>query len=1277
MKIELPDTPDNTLFTTDNIVDITIISEIFGSISIYPQEKPHIGGSSIFSSISVKESLFSPVVSGKLLVNDIGNFIDNYNIQGFEDIIFSFRKKKDGKIYTFAGIITDVTLITNDSTLALKMNPSEYVRLFSLTFMNKDLFVANNITPQTVKKDWIGWISRKNSPKIPSFIHKFFKRNDFIYDPNEIEDASNGAWIKYDNISNPYGISLFQSNLIQLFAAVTKNAVSVDKKKVNFLLWSDIESFWHFKTADSFLINEPVHTIISNPILNIQDKITNIVVNSSSDNISSLENKIFYSSYKRTDPDYTKPYLDFTDTESGMTKSNVIYNYNDSFNYVKHLYNNPLITDLTFPIKSSSLSIDPPVENLITNIVTTDFGYFDSSPYNTDTPVWWDYLGKENNKYNNVTWQPQHDISDINFENFYKFHTEIRMPLIERRMAFARMKNIKRKWETYRCVVCCMDQPIGSAEDIQLLRSIYSQPPLNVVGIDGTIKSYDIGDLFGKNGLFVNKPDKKDYLDIGSSVGLYEIVAAGSFNDHINYTGLTTDQNGLTWAIDPTKGVYNESIGRFYNLAGNGDIKMSEYYSRVITGGLAEYDKKISENQSRINDIKVFGNKVDSWIDEAITYIGKSLVPCSQCIENRDKNDVLIDVNNYWTAMRHMSNKNLPEYKTTYPDLNKLSVPCGYKPEYGGPDIFVWAGTGVTSQGLTAFGPVSDIEGIGKIPYFRIPQYSCLKTINFDENWKKESNNVYKEYKDIYDALAPGVELNFGPTYDIQFTNTKMKECYTNTFMRGSDAGITYKHIGWKMKEKCVGNTCYNEYCFNPNILYALKEIAVLQLNMLNIENYLLLKVKNKIQSGLVSKLKTHYNEYWNRPAFFYSKTPGTSIFKGNVSEGFRGKTLSQPLSLYGVKKITRKPIRGSRYEILSKARGIEGASMGEWLYNIWFEGENAQTYSYKNLNPYYSQNMNIQGNNDLLMSKKFQTKIINSRLNYYSIQDNAVVVQNKEFKKTIISSIPSVIWTSLFNQTQGLPPNIKREQIASYVRVELEVPIGLDRIKDFPDGFVRDMGSEYFLPYIVSLTAGPSGRQTIRNNAVVIGMDPYGFDVAVKKGKIESKYDQRNDWSVEGGNPELTQTELTRNGMDLWPEPMFETKYPYYAEDPRQMWSYSDSYTKSDISSIDRELPKMRSAEVDAERRKTAMGSGILLASHRKIKPHRSWWAFHFPKNIFIPQKIYSMLDTDLSTSFRHGNFNITNLPGDPFDGWLNFLDDDQAVLTTIMTMLQNTKFN
>lgn len=167
-NIELPDTPDNTLYTTDNLKKIMIISDKFGEISIYPQEKPHTGGSSIFCSISIKESLFSPIVSGKLLVYDVGSFIDNYNIQGFEDILLSFQKIKDGEIFKFKGIITDITLITNDSVVAHKMNADEYVRLFSLSFMNKDLFLANTKTPQEpdpkkfdISKDWVGWISRK------------------------------------------------------------------------------------------------------------------------------------------------------------------------------------------------------------------------------------------------------------------------------------------------------------------------------------------------------------------------------------------------------------------------------------------------------------------------------------------------------------------------------------------------------------------------------------------------------------------------------------------------------------------------------------------------------------------------------------------------------------------------------------------------------------------------------------------------------------------------------------------------------------------------------------------------------------------------------------------------------------------------------------------------------------------------------------------------------------------------------------------------------------
>jgi len=506
------------------------------------------------------------------------------------------------------------------------------------------------------------------------------------------------------------------------------------------------------------------------------------------------------------------------------------------------------------------------------------------------------------------------------------------------------------------------------------------------------------------------------------------------------------------------------------------------------------------------------------------------------------------------------------------------------------------------------------------------------------------------------------------------------------------------------MKEKCIGRACYNEYAFNPNVLYALKQIAIRQLNILRVENLLLGKVKAEIesgqsgQSGLKEKLKIAYDKWKDRKAFFHSKQPGTSIFRGSAAEGFRGTTLTQPISLQGIKRVTRKPIRGSRYEILAKAKGITGASMGQWLYKIWFdsEGESDQTYSGNTANPYYKQG--YRQNWLYFDRKQFRQTQKQSKIRYYTNRhtgdrNTAFLIKSKIYETSfygvtgdglIVETDPRINQLesyTVFNIDQSKrPPNLKREEIASYVRIEFTTPIGLDRIQDFPNGFVRDMGSEYFLPYIVSLTPGPSGRQSIRNNVAVIGMDPYGFDIAVKKGKVESRYDHRNTWFAEGGNPEITQTELSRNGMDLWPEPMFETRYPYYAEDPRQMWSYSDSYTGIELPEeqwYGRELPKQRSADMDPERRKTHMGSGLLMGSHRKIKPHRSWWSIHLPKNIFISQKLYSQLTTDLSNVWRHGHHNYTNLPGDPYDGWLNFLNNDPIIEQEIDTLLRNTSFN
>ncbi len=1142
---------------------------------------------------------------------------------------------------------------------------------------------------------------------ISRLIPKIFEKNNFKFKPSDIESTGNGIWLKYDNSSWPEGNKTGQKKLISLLGYLTNNAVTEDKKNVNYLLWSDIDGNWYFKSANKLIESAKKGNIINLTINPMGEDFSNRIVSVTPirdiNNVVNLETNVFFSAYRRIDPDYKNKYIDFTDTNYGITSSIVYYDYRKHFNNSAHVIDNA-----PPPFDKNKIDIRIKTEFKIIDLNPTTYGYFDHSPYNINDKVWWDYLGKRNDRYNNISWKPQYDITEFPFPLFHKIQTQIRIPLIQKRLEFNRLRNIKRKWEVYRCTVCCMDQPIGSSADAKLFQNIATQSPLIIDGV-----SYDIKKLFGRDGLFLNKPNQHDYLELGS-VGPYQIVAIGSFTDGINYDGDRSDwQNGLTYAIDLSKEPYNETIGKFYNLTQ--DFQSSSYYQQVIQKGLEKYENKITENQQRIAIIKEFGQKIDSWIEASIEFIGGHLVPCSHCIEFRDKNNLLEDVNNYWTMFRHMSNERIPEFRSK--EIGYPTVPCGYRAEFGGPEIPVWSGimfSGAAgtepvlesddeNSGLT--GPVLEVEGIGKIPYFRIPQYTCLKTINFNHAWVSDQpNEIDKKYDEIYNQLIPNYPRNYGPIHD-EFSNVIagplvtgnwVRDIYENKFMRGKDAGVTFEGMSWGMKEKCMGRACYNEYAFNPNVLYALKQIAIRQKNILEVENYLLDLIKNKIQTELITKLSTKYDQWYNRKAFFHSKQPGTGIFKGNESLGFRGTTLSQPVSLRGIKKITRKPIRGSRYEILAKAKGITGASMGQWLYNIWFDGENAQTYSGNTSNPYYMQG--YKQNWLYFDRKEFKTTQKNLKLRYYTnrhTQDlnTEFIIKNKTYETTfygvtgdglLLETDPALnelkSYTIFDINAQKRPPNLKREEIASYVRVEFNSPIGLDRIQDFPNGFIRDMGSEYFLPYIVSLTPGPSGRQSVRNNVAIIGMDPYGFDVAVKKGKIESKYDHRNNWFAEGENTEITQTELTRNGMDLWPEPMFETRYPYYAEDPRQMWSYSDSYTGLELPKerwYNRELAKQRSADVDPERRKSHMGSGLLMGSHRKIKPHRSWWAFHFPKNIFIPQKLYSQLTTDLSDVWRHGYHNHTNLPGDPYDGWLNFLMEDPPVKNQINTLLNRTGFD
>jgi len=1063
---------------------------------------------------------------------------------------------------------------------------------------------------------------------------------------------------------------------------ITENAIDKSKNNVNYCLWSDVTHNWYFKSLSTIIKEGKTspHDIWVNPDIPSGDKIMSSVVVNFNDTINNLENKILFSSYQRIDPDYTNQYIDFTDSNIGVTTGIITYNYFDLFNKVEHLYDNPIITKEEFDIETiqkdlKKLSTDKKLlyQDPITNINMSDYGYFNPVQYNINysEQVWWDYLGKPNSTYSNISWQTQYDITNLSLPLFYKIHKKIRVPLMQKRLEFARLKNIKRKWEAFRCVVCCLDQPIGSAQDLIDFKVAAANP-----------NGYTFSVLYGSTmGYFKNtQRQPKDYISFGEG-NRYEIIAAGSFTDQLNYDRkVLSYQNGLTYSRDLSKAPYNQTIGEFYNIGNETSNPISLYIQKVITNGTQRYTEKKNDNIKRLEVIRSFLTAIDGYITNSIEFIHENLVPCAKCIESGNSLRTIIDTNNYWSELRQSSNKNLTTFFNGLTGFNGFTghentVSCGYTPKYGGPSIPVFQ-KNINNEALENRGNTGEslfVDGIGLIPSFEIPQYQCIKTINFGYEWASEDNQnqIYKKYKDIYKELLDGVEFPtelfeslYGPAY--QKLPEWVKLLSADKFMSGKDQGVTGEYYNkqsqWGKKEVCIGVECYNEYCFNPNLLIALKEIAARQFNALKVENYLLDQIKNIIVGGLQAKWKNQYKEWISRKAFFHSVKPGKSVFKGSVSDGFRGTTLNQSLSLQGIKAITRKDIRGSRYEILSKARGITGASMGTWLYNVFFDegnGGNAASLSGNTANPYYEQTYR-QTKPFLSSALSYKKKILETKIKYYSNQYsqdtteyqfktyfNAIEIYGLSGDGIILPTDPVVsVHTdfdfNVFELTPNKKPsNLKREEIASYVRVEFDFPLGLNRIADFPDGFIRSAGVEYFLPYLISLTSGPVGRQSVRNNIAIIGMDPYGFDVAVKK--MDVKQDKDN-------------TDLSSNGMDLWPEPIFETKYQYYALDSRGIFSPSGIGSESTTPS----------AEVDPERKNTAMGSDILMNSHRKIKPHRSWWSFHMPHNIFIPQQLYSILTTDLSNIFKHGNGDV--LP-QTFDEWLTFTPDE-----TIKDLLKNT---
>jgi len=341
------------------------------------------------------------------------------------------------------------------------------------------------------------------------------------------------------------------------------------------------------------------------------------------------------------------------------------------------------------------------------------------------------------------------------------------------------------------------------------------------------------------------------------------------------------------------------------------------------------------------------------------------------------------------------------------------------------------------------------------------------------------------------------------------------------------------------------------------------------------------------------------YDRHWNKRAYFISKQP--EIDKLNIT--------TTPHSLFNVKSVQRKSLRGSRYEQFARKYNVRDELLGEWLYNAYLGNDPSIDPTALGGHPIYDQKyMDFETAGPSAFRDSTQRWWGEVRGRHQNFYCRGCCRNPDEFPCDYITySCPAHVQPETFfyggpnvtmeeldqhrwqvgwegnpceygpssevyqDDEQGPPwgviapqwhpnngeillPNgfnpydysqrynfyindiaeykpvsIKRKEVQSYVRVEFETPIGLETLDEYPEGFIRDAGYEYFLPYLVMITPGPYGKQGVHRNMAVIGIDPYGFDVALEPDEAEYGENTADD------------------SMNLYPTDDWETERPFY----------------------------------------------------------------------------------------------------------------------------------
>ena len=1020
-----------------------------------------------YRSLSITEGMFEASVLGQLTIRDLRSTAEQINFTGFEDLIIRLEnpgvpgsyKSLRFKIYNVQSSQnqTDALIYDEDTSIPNIMLTVQFISYEHYLLNHKHFSelatgsTGSDIITRIATDSRFGKRDTTNTGLVNSIEQKYFKTGKSAgttQKPMFIEPTKNWIWYKQNQLMYPWSKLNRPIKPLQLMQFLAEYSVAENNPYVcNFLFWQDLDR-WNFRSIESLIYERQLIREYSFSIAETIDLgyIFDLRILNESNFLRLLESNALASKYQLVEPKWDQPYREYLDYNESHSITEITYDYfRDYYKWSKVE---------KYPLLESNISTVPTVVNTIQDNVS---GYFSPNYSNREKTVSWEHHGyTHGNREGSNTWQPMFDQIDLDGSICKKIQKEIKQKIKDKKIEYARKKNLKEKWKVYRCSICCDYDSLDTDQDV-----IFTQE--------------------------------------------YKVVSAGGFSDLVNFKGsgftlginqIPTFPNGLTLSYDfGITGPFSKTIGELMYLRETPDIQTKYLYDlelkRIdIAEDVLRNSIKRLETGKAIAENYPLCTLPDTYCDDEGSVTGIDNCFCTNEVKQNyikskytdpitNRNELLASP--YFQNMRNIINEEKTKFAAVYEEYRTRKA------------FFVSKEVGFTanSASLNLF----NVKSINRIPirgskYEKLAHKEVLKQLLYGLSGATAN----------FKGFSAGVTSYY--PYDIFYDNDKSINPKTKH---------PYYDSGYNFDLGAGANGFFSAFdpAGGPDSGAAGNPIAVF-------EYFITFRAKIKTVTDTVKHIVAQ-------------DLPGTS---GTFGGGFggqntEGESPSPPYCLSQAQFTTTEenknfyqkdvvyqnlePNKLIKKILVDKVSEINLTNSDYSSTNVEYIGDNKVVVTL--ISPPYtgSQYPTIcAGREDkiIITITCDITETYSDNKNSTQLPAGICVVQ--PFGLERIPDFDPIEYLNSRNFTNIQEPDAgdeaKRpienvlEELESFVRIEFNQPIGANTLYDFPKGFYDTPGSEYYLPYHVMLTAGPFGAKSADYNISVLGQDPYGFDVAVKR---------------------------------------------------------------------------------------------------------------------------------------------------------------------------------